>query len=162
MTSETWKEFTTNLTTTTFMFTSGQPMLRTECLGGVNSPPPPPNQQRWLPFHAKVKVDCWSSPCRSLTHPPGSTEAIAFSCESESWLLILSALIVDPPSQDQQCWSPLCWSPLCRLSICPNVTELSELCVQLHVRPGPKTFRNWLNTNFLSPVFQQIIWLMFF
>ena len=38
-----------------FRYTSGQPLLRMECLGGINSPP-----------------------------PPGSTEVIAFSCESES------------------------------------------------------------------------------
>ena len=117
--------------------TSGQPVLRRECLGGHQS-------------------------------PPGSTEAIAFSHKSESWLLILSVSIVNPPprinrgnhlfmrkwkltfdllhinhrsipAQDQQrwlpfhakvkvhCWSSLhwsstpqdqqCWSPLCWLLI---------------------------------------------
>ena len=70
-------------------------------------------------FNAKVKVDCWSSQHQSSI-PPGSTEAIACSCKSESWLLILSTLIIDPP-QDQQRRLPfhakvketiasLCWS----------------------------------------------------
>ena len=38
-----------------FEATSGQPVLRTECLGGRSSPP---DQQKQSPFHAKVKVDC--------------------------------------------------------------------------------------------------------
>ena len=122
---------------------------------------PPHNQQRWLPFHVKVKVDYWSSlhwshwlltlstlnvdplyidcwyiDCWSSLHglltlstltvdplyidcwyidcwpslhwllnptpphppcPPEWTEAITFSWKSESWLLILSRLIIDPP-----------------------------------------------------------------
>ena len=52
-------------------------------------------------------IDCWSS-LHWLSIPPGSTEAITFSRKSESWLLILSTSIVNPP-QDQQCWLPLCW-----------------------------------------------------
>ena len=62
-------------------------MLRTECLRGASIP------------------------------PPGSAEAITFSCESESWLLTLSMLIIDPPPQDQQCQSPPCRSPLHQSSI---------------------------------------------
>ena len=49
------------------------------------------------PFHAKVKVDCWPSPWQSSIPPPQSTEAIAFSCKSEIWQLILSMMIVDWP-----------------------------------------------------------------
>ena len=38
---------------------------------------PQDQHMRWLPFHVKVKVDCWSSQQQSLI-PPGSTkEAIA-------------------------------------------------------------------------------------
>ena len=57
---------------------------------------PPQDQQRQSPFHTKVKVDCWSSLCWSLI-PPWSTEVITFSHKSESWPLILSLLIVNPP-----------------------------------------------------------------
>ena len=123
------------------MFTSGQPMLHMECLGGVSIPPminrgdclcmwkwkltvdplhdnhqsTPYDQQRRLPLHMKVQVDCWSSPWWSLIPskdqqrqspfhvkvdcwsslrqsliPPGSTEAIVFSHKNE---LILSEAI---------------------------------------------------------------------
>ena len=50
-------------------------------------------------------IECWPSTltvdplhvnCQSAP-PPGSTEAITFSHESESWLLILSTLIIDSP-----------------------------------------------------------------
>ena len=58
----------------------------------------PRDQQRRSPLHAKVKVDCWSSLRQSSTPSPhGWTEVIAFACESESSLLILSEAIVDDP-----------------------------------------------------------------
>ena len=48
------------------------------------------NGESWLLI---ICVDHQSAP-----YPlPGSTEAIAFSCESKSWLLILSEAIIDPP-----------------------------------------------------------------
>ena len=62
---------------------------------------PPWNQQRWLPFDTKVKVDCWSSPCWLLTLPPGINRDDCFFMwkwkfwQSESWLLILSLSIID-------------------------------------------------------------------
>ena len=125
----------------------------------------PPDQQRWLPFHTKVKVDCWSSLCQLLTHPTrinrsdclsmwkwnftvdplcvdcqsalplGSIEAIAFPCKSESWLLILSVLIIDhsPLPQDQQRQLPFhvkvkgnCWSSLCQLLIPPRINNRGD------------------------------------
>ena len=59
---------------------------------------PPQDQQRQSPFHAKVKVECWSSlHWLSICCPPGSTEVITFSCKSESSVLILSASIINPP-----------------------------------------------------------------
>ena len=72
---------------------------------------PPQDQQRWLPFHMKVKVDCWSSPCQ-LSIPSGSTVLIGST-------LIVNHLYVDHGSplcqslipQDQQCWSPPHQSP---------------------------------------------------
>ena len=128
-------------------------------------PPPTQDQQRWSPFHAKVEVDCWSSlhwldslyidcwplyidcwpplyidcwyiDCWPSLHwlsicppppLPGSTEAIAFSCKSESWLLILmhQSLICPllPPKINRgDClfmwkWKLDCWSSLHWLSI---------------------------------------------
>ena len=76
----------------------------------------PQDQKRWSPFHKKVKVDCWSS-LHQLLILPGSTEAITFSHENESWLLILSLSIIDPPRinrgdclfMSRVCWSSLCW-----------------------------------------------------
>ena len=50
------------------------------------------DQQRWSPFHAKVKVNCWSSPWW-LSSPAGSTKVITSLC----WLLISSMLTVDWP-----------------------------------------------------------------
>ena len=107
---------------------SGQPVLRTECFGGCQSPrinrgdhlftakvkvdcwsslcwpsicPPPQDQHRWSPFHAKVKVDGWSSLCQSSSAP-----------------------------QDQQCWSPPCW-----LSIASTLS-VDHLCRLLIHLPG--------------------------
>ena len=81
--------------------------LNSNCLNSDHWSPPKDQHMRQLPFHTKVKVDCWSSQQWSsqqrlsqqqLLIPPGSThEVIAFSCESLSWLLILSTAIVDPP-----------------------------------------------------------------
>ena len=68
---------------------------------------PPPDQQRRLPFHAKVKVECWSSLHQSSILLPWINRAIAFSCESESWLLTLSTLTVDPLHND--CWPSVHW-----------------------------------------------------
>ena len=150
--------------------TSGQPVLCTECLGGRQSPPPsteaiilsqqkwklavdplcidhqsaPQDQQRQLPFHMKVKGDCWSSlarPSLICPPPPGSTVLITstliIDCLYIEHWLPLNTLIIDPP-QDQQCWLSLhwslitstlsvdclyidqqCWSPLCWLLIDP-------------------------------------------
>ena len=98
------------------------PCYAQNVLGGINTPPPwskhtiafafeswllilsmmiidpllpapwPPDQQRWSPLHANMKVDCWSSlrwlPLKRSSIPPGSTEAIA------------SALTVDPLHND--------------------------------------------------------------
>ena len=47
------------LCTILLILTSGQPVLRTECLRGTSFPPP--DQQRQSSFHVKVKVDCWFS-----------------------------------------------------------------------------------------------------
>ena len=107
-----------------FAMTSGQPVLHTNVSGGRRSPrinrgdhlfmwkwkltvdclcvdhqcaPPPQDQQRWSPFTQKWKltvdhlcIDCQYPPTRSM-------EAIAFSHESESRLLITSVSIIDPP-----------------------------------------------------------------
>ena len=70
--------------------------------------------------------NCWS---------PGSTEVITFSCRSESSLLILSEVIVDPSSpplpQDQQRWLPFhtkvkvdCSSSLRHSSIPPGDSQI--------------------------------------
>ena len=112
--------------------------------------PPAQDQQRWSPFHMKVKVDCWSSPCQLSTCPPGSTETIAFSNKSESWLLILSTSIIDPPTQDQQRWLPFhmkvtvdCWSsprwssthPPGSTVLITSVLIVDRLCVDCRSTP---------------------------
>ena len=69
-------------------------------------------------FLQKLSVDpLW----QSLISPPGSTGTIAFSCGGESWLLILSVVIINWLPQDQQrqlpshvevkvsCWSSVLW-----------------------------------------------------
>ena len=95
--------------------------------------PPPPNPPRinrgnclfmwkWKLTVDHLHVNHQPSP----PPPPRSTEAITFSHKSESWLLILSVSIVNPPpdqhSVDHLCVDHLCadcWSPLSRLSIDP-------------------------------------------
>ena len=66
--------------------------------GGINSPPINKGDhlfmQKWKLTVDPLCVDHQSG-------PPGSTEAITFSCKSESWLLILSALIVNPPGSTE-------------------------------------------------------------
>ena len=78
-------------------------MLRTECLRGTSIPP---DQQRWSPFHAEVKVDCWSSLCRSSI--PWIIRGNHLFTKSGSWLLILSVLIIDlpPPSESTEARLP--------------------------------------------------------
>ena len=70
----------------------------------------PQDQQRWLPFHVKVKVECSSSPCQSLIPPKDQQRWLPFHAKVkvECWS---SPHRLSIPPQDQQCWSPLwCWS----------------------------------------------------
>ena len=75
----------------------------------------PPHQQRQLPFHAKVKADCWSSLCWSLICSPPRINSVdhlyvnclyvncqlplhqSLICPPGSTVLITSMSIVDPP-----------------------------------------------------------------
>ena len=50
--------------------------------------------QKWKFTVDPLWGDCWSL---LPTPPPGSTEVIAFSYESESWLFILSEAFINPP-----------------------------------------------------------------
>ena len=64
----------------------------------VNPPPSSQDQQRQLPFHAKVKVACWSSPHQlSICPPPRINRRVItfFMWRNESWLLIFSMSIID-------------------------------------------------------------------
>ena len=87
---------------------SGQPVLRTDVWGAQRSQFSGPKSlhwshctfERWLIAYYwsstrrwKLTVDPLHIDCQSL---PGSTEVIAFLCESESWLLILPMSIIDP------------------------------------------------------------------
>ena len=54
----------------------------------------PPPKQRQLPFHAKVKVECWSSPHQLLIAPPRIRCWLPLWC----WLLILPGSSVINPS----------------------------------------------------------------
>ena len=99
----------------------------------------PGSAEAIIPFHTKVKVDCWSSLCQSLICLPGSTVLITsmsiastsiidylyvdhWSAPTGSTVLTASALIasmsiidclyIDLPLQDQQHWLPPQWSPL--------------------------------------------------
>ena len=57
------------------------------CWSLICAPPPPQDQQSWLPFHTKVKLECWYSLCQlSICTPPGST--LRGQC--------LSVMIIDP------------------------------------------------------------------
>ena len=92
---------------------------------------------------------------------PGSTEVITFSCESESWLLILSLSITHlPPGSTEvitfsckvkvDCWSSLCWlwihpppRDLCTPghSVPSTGWPLVGLTFQKHLKP------TWYNTS---------------
>ena len=124
--------------------TSGQPVLRTECLGGVNPPrstkvfshkseswldplhtdhpsTPPQDQQRWSPFH--VKVDLILSVLIIDFSPPPTRINRGDHLYMRKW-----KLTVDPQHVDH--WSPPrinrgdcvdSWSPPRRLSIDPPI-----------------------------------------
>ena len=106
------------------------------------------DQQRWLPFHVKVEVDCWPSP---------------------HWPLTLSTLTVDPlhidhqsAPKDQQRWFPFhtkvkvdCWSSLCQslTPLPPRINRGNHLFMwkwKLHVDPlhidhwSPQDQKCWL------------------
>ena len=74
----------------------------------------------------KLTVDPLFVDCQSNL-PPGPTEVITFSCESESWLLILSLSIIDLPLPQINrgdhlfTWKwRLTWSSFCHLLIHPQ------------------------------------------
>ena len=93
-----------------FHLTSGQPVLRTECLRGHPSPSP-------------------------------STEAITFSCKSESWLLILSTSIIDPPQgfNSADCLYVDCWSSQRQLPIHPP-TDFNFLIFNIRMFCGVDSY----------------------
>ena len=129
------------------------------------------NQQRQSPFHAKVKVDCWSSLCQLLICPPPIIKSVnnlhvdhlyivdssPGSTVSIPSMLIASMSITDLPSPDQQCWLPPHQLPLHQLLISPpRINSVDSLCINcLYINrwstPPPQDQQCW------SPLHQSLI-----
>ena len=83
-----------------FIRTSGQPVLRTECRGGTEIPPPPGSTEAIaFPRESESWPSIISMSIIDPTHPPAPriNRGNCFPCESESWLSIISVLIIDLP-----------------------------------------------------------------
>ena len=62
----------------------------------------PTGSTEMITFSPEVKVDCSSSLCQSSIPPPaGINRGDCLFLKGESWLLILSVLIIDPPHQQR-------------------------------------------------------------
>ena len=95
-----------------YIITSGQPVLRTECLGNVN---PPRDQQRVNIFSQqkwKLTVDPLCVDCSSA--PPPHRINRGDCLFMRKWKVTVDPLHVNCRSapQDQQCWLPLRWSSI--------------------------------------------------
>ena len=94
------------------------------------------NGESWLD---PLFVNCWSA-------PPGSTEAIAFSCESESWLLILFVGLQSNLPRINRGDHLFMWKltvdHLCQSLICPSPGS-TEVITFSHESEG------WLDPHFV-------------